>query len=429
MKRAIIFLTLIQSVLYVYSQDVLVLKNGDEITSKILEVTIDLVKYKKWDNLDGPTYSTPKSDVFMIKYQNGSKDVFKIEEKLKTDANPISREDQEKDDAVKRLENIIRNRDVGNVIEIKSFRKTNGQLKDVFGQKIYTIYFEVDIVFNAGGWLYGNNLEGFWRDKIYAYNSEPNLAASGLSYAYTTKYYPKGTQIILGCAANMNKTDNGYVLDKFNIQSERNLGIVNNTTPVQIPQNTSDSNNGTKYVSKLSLTNYNGYFIKTYPVEEIKSFYNILTELLKNYKSAKIPLYYKNVFIGRLVHVQLAGILFGDYNDFENKEEIILHQNKALDMSIFTDGIPAYNSVVYHTLEIQIEDSTGNEYFNRTYKDKYKKTELLNTRSKIPFLLTSEIMSTLPKDKDLYLNFLIRDSKESNTGDNLWGFIKFKIVD
>jgi hypothetical protein len=59
-----------------YSQDTITLKNGDEIKTKVLEVTSDQIKYKKWDNLDGPSYSTAKSEVFMIKYKNGSKDVF-----------------------------------------------------------------------------------------------------------------------------------------------------------------------------------------------------------------------------------------------------------------------------------------------------------------------------------------------------------------
>lgn len=59
-----------------YSQDIIVLKNGDEIKSKVLEVSSDQIKYKKWENVDGPTYSSTKSEVFMIKYKNGSKDIF-----------------------------------------------------------------------------------------------------------------------------------------------------------------------------------------------------------------------------------------------------------------------------------------------------------------------------------------------------------------
>lgn len=59
-----------------FSQDILTKKNGDEIQVKVLEITNTDVKYKKWSNQDGPSYTLPKSDVFMIKYKNGEKDVF-----------------------------------------------------------------------------------------------------------------------------------------------------------------------------------------------------------------------------------------------------------------------------------------------------------------------------------------------------------------
>jgi hypothetical protein len=58
------------------SQDVIILKNGSELKAKVLEVSPDVVKYKKWDNQDGPSYSESKTNIVMIKYQNGTKDVF-----------------------------------------------------------------------------------------------------------------------------------------------------------------------------------------------------------------------------------------------------------------------------------------------------------------------------------------------------------------
>ena len=55
--------------------DVIILKNGNEINSKIIEITLSEIKYKKIDNIDGPTITFPKSDVLMIKYANGTKDI------------------------------------------------------------------------------------------------------------------------------------------------------------------------------------------------------------------------------------------------------------------------------------------------------------------------------------------------------------------
>lgn len=67
-----------------YSQDVITKKTGEDIKSKVIDVGLTEVKYKKFENLNGPTYSVLKSDILMIRYENGTKDIF-IEEKTKND--------------------------------------------------------------------------------------------------------------------------------------------------------------------------------------------------------------------------------------------------------------------------------------------------------------------------------------------------------
>ncbi|MEI8137415.1 MAG: DUF4190 domain-containing protein [Bacteroidota bacterium] len=71
--------------------DAITLKNGEEISAKILEITPIEIKYKKCNMQDGPMYIVKKTDVFMIKYSNGSKEVFKDEpESRSTNSNPNS---------------------------------------------------------------------------------------------------------------------------------------------------------------------------------------------------------------------------------------------------------------------------------------------------------------------------------------------------
>lgn len=55
--------------------DNIILINGNEINGKVLEITTDEIKYKKCDNINGPTYSLKKSEVFMIIYPTGTKDI------------------------------------------------------------------------------------------------------------------------------------------------------------------------------------------------------------------------------------------------------------------------------------------------------------------------------------------------------------------
>ena len=58
------------------AQDVIVKNDGSTITSKVLEITSTEIKYKKYSNLKGPTYTINKTDVNYINYENGEKENF-----------------------------------------------------------------------------------------------------------------------------------------------------------------------------------------------------------------------------------------------------------------------------------------------------------------------------------------------------------------
>ena len=58
------------------AQDVIVKKDGSTILSKVLEVNTSDIKYKKFSNQNGPTYTINKSEIMSINYENGDKDTF-----------------------------------------------------------------------------------------------------------------------------------------------------------------------------------------------------------------------------------------------------------------------------------------------------------------------------------------------------------------
>lgn len=58
-----------------FSQDIIVKRNGDEIKAKVTEITPENIKYKRFSNQSGPDYVVETPDVFMIKYEGGAKDV------------------------------------------------------------------------------------------------------------------------------------------------------------------------------------------------------------------------------------------------------------------------------------------------------------------------------------------------------------------
>jgi len=80
MKKAIILSLALFSIAFPgYSQDIITLKTGEQIRSKILEIGQSDIKYKKFDNQSGPVYIIVKSDITYIVYENGTKDVFSAE--------------------------------------------------------------------------------------------------------------------------------------------------------------------------------------------------------------------------------------------------------------------------------------------------------------------------------------------------------------
>jgi hypothetical protein len=77
MIRLKIFLVLLLlNQINLIAQDEITFRSGDILKAKILEIGAEEIVYKKSDNLSGPSYNVKKDLVFMIKYENGTKDVF-----------------------------------------------------------------------------------------------------------------------------------------------------------------------------------------------------------------------------------------------------------------------------------------------------------------------------------------------------------------
>ena len=59
-----------------FAQDIITKKDGTDIQAKVLEVNENEVKYKRYDYLDGPIFTMLKSDILIVRYENGTNDVF-----------------------------------------------------------------------------------------------------------------------------------------------------------------------------------------------------------------------------------------------------------------------------------------------------------------------------------------------------------------
>lgn len=61
------------------AQDIIVTKEGKDIPAKVLEITETEIKYLDFENQEGPTHVLNKTNVLLIRYQNGKNEVFSVD--------------------------------------------------------------------------------------------------------------------------------------------------------------------------------------------------------------------------------------------------------------------------------------------------------------------------------------------------------------
>lgn len=61
---------------FVFAQDIITTKKGEDIKVKILEVTQTELKYRLFNEPDGPLYSMRKTDILIVRYASGRNEVF-----------------------------------------------------------------------------------------------------------------------------------------------------------------------------------------------------------------------------------------------------------------------------------------------------------------------------------------------------------------
>jgi hypothetical protein len=80
MKKLFFILALIVATFTVNAQDFIIRNDGSEISAKVLEISKTEVRFKKTENIDGPTYVESVKDLLMIRFAKGGNTIFKKEE-------------------------------------------------------------------------------------------------------------------------------------------------------------------------------------------------------------------------------------------------------------------------------------------------------------------------------------------------------------
>ena len=66
-----VFLLLVVGICSINAQDLIVLKDGNMIESRVIEISPTEIRYRRLDHLDGPVIVVPAVNVLSIRYQNG----------------------------------------------------------------------------------------------------------------------------------------------------------------------------------------------------------------------------------------------------------------------------------------------------------------------------------------------------------------------
>lgn len=90
MKKLVLFTLFVVISSTIMAQDLIVLKDATEVQAKVTAITEESVTYKRWSNLEGPTYTISKANVFYIKYANGEKDIMQSLTLNKRNTQPLT---------------------------------------------------------------------------------------------------------------------------------------------------------------------------------------------------------------------------------------------------------------------------------------------------------------------------------------------------
>jgi hypothetical protein len=77
-NKYIVVLFFVFSTVISFGQDTIIFRNGEIKIAQVEEVGVNLVKYRKFNYLDGPIFISSKNEILKIKYKGGNVDTFQI---------------------------------------------------------------------------------------------------------------------------------------------------------------------------------------------------------------------------------------------------------------------------------------------------------------------------------------------------------------
>lgn len=414
MKKIFLKCKIIISIMFLanltFAQDMIILKTGDEIKSKVLEITPDIVKYKKWDNQDGPTYSSNKSEIFMIKYSNGTKDIFK--DILKTDKISdayLKFEGVWKPIGTSRNQPITIKRSGDNfIVQTPIYDAGDGHYRgDQKQPASYIIEHDKLEVSSSFGKM----------DIIYDSNSK-HLIFDGIELKKITDSF-----------SSLNASSS---TQPNNVSSDTGLKKQTSDLYKRISVYTINSNNSEE--NAQFMTTPRGYFYNLVPEKDkFGGMYYFANPVYSNETNDESI--YKHILI-RTNTLSLPKAKFGKQEKYEN-DELTIKKEDSLFLSLTISG----NDLLKYDYKKSYWIGEGLYYFyiavtDSTYQIQYENSVVKSVKTKDKELriaqrfdelieIAPEIVQKFPVSQNLYLNFAIQSIDKKHT---MEGLLRFKVV-
>ena len=77
-KVLLSFIFAFLSIAALQAQDIITKRSGEKLEAKVLEVSTSEIKYKRFNNLEGPTYVVAKGEVMLIQYADKTTESFEL---------------------------------------------------------------------------------------------------------------------------------------------------------------------------------------------------------------------------------------------------------------------------------------------------------------------------------------------------------------
>ncbi len=129
-----------------YCQDVITKTDGSTLKVKVTDIEEAVIKYKKFDNLEGPSYSLSKNDVAKITYTNGSVDKFSEEAEAKptSSGSNSGKLDLEDENTIRQIEALAKN--AGESVLAKCSGKVDNATTEIFYDGVFKDDFTHELV-------------------------------------------------------------------------------------------------------------------------------------------------------------------------------------------------------------------------------------------------------------------------------------------